>query len=124
MKTPFKLITTAKDDFNYTLNLNLTKNSTNTIVRNLYESFRMLGEALLLNKDIKTLDHIKQIDELIRLNMMDADLELLFDLQELRHNINHKGHKATINQAKDVLNFSRFYFEPVFIEVEERLKRK
>ena len=48
-KRALDLIASAKEELIYTLSLEISEKSANTIVRNIYESFRMLGEALLIS---------------------------------------------------------------------------
>ena len=79
-------------DMKYTLTLNISEESANTIVRNIYESFRMLGEAILLKKGIRPIDHINSIDEILKLELKTSNpLNILENLRRLRHNINYYG---------------------------------
>ena len=89
-------------DIKYTLTLNVSEESANTIVRNIYESFRMLGEAILLKKGIRSIDHLNSINEILKLKIESSrSLKLLENLRRLRNNINYYGYKANIYDAKE-----------------------
>src|SRR3989338_2050039 len=63
-KNALSLLSAAKKDIDFTLTLEVSERSGATIVRNIYESFRMLGESLLAAKGIESKDHIMPIKEL------------------------------------------------------------
>lgn len=105
-------------DMKYTLTLNVCEESANTIIRNIYECFRMLGEAILLVKGTKQIDHINSINEILKLKIeTHKALELLENLRRLRHNINYYGYKANIYDAKDAINLAKTCFNPILKEV-------
>lgn len=114
------LIQTSLSDMKYTLSLNITYNSANTLLRNIYECFRMLGEAALLAKGIVPQDHIVCIDELMKLagNENSGYLEWL---RRIRHNINYYGYKSTISDAQEAVIISNRYFNKLFEKVKEKL---
>ncbi len=106
------LIKSAKSDFGYTLSLELNEKSANTIVRNIYESFRMIGEALLVAKGVQSQDHVLPINELISLNVkLSRPLIFLEQLRKIRRNINYYGYHASVNEAENVLDFSKEAFD-------------
>ena len=105
------LIQNAIRDMKYTLTLNISEESANTIVRNIYESFRMLGEAILLKKGIRPIDHINSINEILKLEIKTLkSLNILENLRRLRHNINYYGYKANIYDAKESISFAKNCF--------------
>lgn len=118
LKKALSLIEAAKDEVNFTITLRLEEASANTIVRNIYESFRMLGQALLIIRGKEIPDHISHINELIKLRVASPrPLSLLDNFRRLRHNINYYAYKSSIEDAQDILNFSKLCFEPLFKEV-------
>lgn len=124
IKRALSLLESAKRDFHYTLSLKLSEDSSNTIVRNIYESFRMLGEALLLAKGIESEDHVLPIGELIKLNVkVQRPLNILDNFRRLRHNINYYGYKAKIEEAKNLIDFSKTSFDLLFKEVKRQIER-
>lgn len=90
-------------DMKYTLSLKVCEESANTIIRNIYESFRMLGEAILLKKGIRPIDHINSVDEILKLEIKTKrPLILLENLRRLRHNINYYGIRQTFMMQKNL----------------------
>ena len=84
------LLSSAEREMVYTLTLNLSVESSNTILRNIYECFRMVGEALLVAEGFEPLDHVACIENLIKINLnCKSSLNLLESLRRLRHGINY-----------------------------------
>mgnify|MGYP001560220789 CR=1 FL=1 len=107
-------------DIKYTLTLNVSEESANTIVRNIYESFRMLGEAILLKKGIRSIDHLNSINEILKLKIESSrPLKLLENLRRLRNNINYYGYKANIYDAKESIIFTKNCFNELLKKVNE-----
>ena len=122
VKKALSLIESAKDEINFTLTLKLDKDSANTIVRNIYESFRMLGQALLIAQGKEIPDHIAHIGELIKLKIeTKRPLSLLDNFRRLRHNINYYAYKSSVADAQDMINFTKICFEPLFKEVKRKI---
>ena len=114
------LIQNSIKDIKYTLTLNISEESANTIVRNIYESFRMLGEAILLKKGIRPIDHINSINELLKLELKTLkSLNILENLRKLRHNINYYGYKANIYDAKESVSFAKNCFNELLKKINE-----
>ena len=118
-KTPDKekalsIIKTAKKDMVYTLTLDVSENSSNTIIRNIYESFRMLGEALLVSKGIRLIDHVNSISELLKLDVeTQRPIYLIENLRKLRNNINYYGYEAKIPEAEEAISITKSCFKPL-----------
>ncbi len=118
------LLEAARRDIKYTLSLNVTLDSTPTIIRNVYESFRMLGDALLISRGIESSDHVQPIQEILKLNLnTKRPLQVIDNLRRLRHNINYYGYSPTVEEAEDVLSIARSCFEEVYRSVMEFVKR-
>ena len=114
------LIQNSIKDIKYTLTLNISEESANTIVRNIYESFRMLGEEILLKKGIRHIDHINSINELLKLELKTSkSLNILENLRRLRHNINYYGYKANIYDAKESVSFAKNCFNELIKKINE-----
>ena len=110
----------AERQMNYTLSLQVNDLSAFTIVRNIYESFRMLGEAILLKKGIRPIDHINSINELLKLELKTSkSLNILENLRKLRHNINYYGYKANIYDAKESVSFAKNCFNELLKKINE-----
>lgn len=118
------LLESAKSDFDFTLTLPLTEKSANTIVRNIYECFRMLGEALLTFKGIQSEDHVVPIKELTNLDVKTTRPLMFLDyLRKMRRNINYYGYQASKKEAEDVLNFAKSNFDVIVKKVLEILRK-
>lgn len=105
----------------YTLSLEITDESAFNIIRNIYECFRMLGDASLVSKGIASQDHIEQIKELEKMPVKtERPIMLLDALRKLRHNINYYGYISSKTEAEDSISIAKncFYQILEFIKKE------
>ncbi len=122
-KNALSILQSAKRDLDFTLTLKLTEESATTIIRNIYESFRMMGDALLVSKGIKSEDHITPVNELLKLKVQATrPINLIDNLRKLRHNINYYGYKPSLDEAKDVISLAETCFEPLYKEILNQIK--
>ena len=122
-KNALSISEAAKKDLNFTLSIKPTEESGSTIIRNIYESFRMLGNALLISKGIESQDHIAPIKELLKIKVVTSrPVNLIDNLRRLRHNINYYGYKPNLNEVNDVISIAKSCFEPLFKEVIKEIK--
>jgi len=122
-KNALSIVEAAKRDMKYTLSLKPTEESGSTIVRNVYESFRMLGDALLVAKGIKSEDHVQPIKELMKVKVTTKrSIYSISNLRNLRHNINYNGYKPNLIEVNDVLLIAKSVFEPLFKVVLKKIK--
>ena len=122
-KNALSILEAAERDMKFTLNLKATDLSSTTIIRNIYECFRMLGDALLVSKGIDSKDHLAPINELLKLNVRTKrPINLIENLRRLRHNINYYGYKPRLEETIDVISIAESIFYPlvkvVRVEVE------
>ena len=116
------IIESSKKDMDYTLTLQISEDSANTIIRNVYECFRMLGEALLISRGISTSDHIAMINELMKIDLDSSyPLPLLDNLRRLRHSINYYAYRASKEEAEYAINLAKNNFKILFIKVKEMI---
>jgi uncharacterized protein (UPF0332 family) len=122
-KNASSIIEAAKRDINFTLNMNINEESGPTIVRNIHECFRMLGDALLVSKGIKAEDHVTPIRELLKLRIKtERSLNLIDNIRRLRHNINYYGYKPNLNEVKDAISIAQNCFFPLYKEILKKIK--
>lgn len=122
-KNALSIIEAAEREMKFTLTIEVTEESGPTIVRNIYESFRMIGDALLLFKGIKSEDHVTPVKELIQLNVeTERPISLIDNLRRLRHNINYYGYKPNLVEVIDVISIAEKTFQPLLKTVKKRLK--
>lgn len=82
------LIAAADTDMQYTLRLEVTESSSATILRNIYECFRMPGQAMLLHEGAEADDHAQPINRPMELRVdTQRPTGLLDTLRTTRHQI-------------------------------------
>lgn len=122
-KNALSIIEAAKRDMKFTLSMEPTEESGPTIVRNIYECFRMLGDALFVARGIESEDHVEPIKELLKLKVItNRPINLIDNLRRLRHNINYYGYKPDLIEVQDVISIAKSIFEPLFRAVIEKIK--
>lgn len=113
-KNALSIVNAAKKDMKFTLTLEPTEDSGATIVRNIYECFRMLGDALLVAKGIESENHITPIRELLKLQVSTSrPISLIENLRKLRHNINYYGYSPKLIEVEDVISLAKACFNPL-----------
>lgn len=121
-KNALSIIEAAKRDMKFTLSIKPTEEAGSTIVRNIYECFRMLGDALLVARGVESKDHIEPINELLTIKVVTKrPINVIENLRRLRHNINYYGYKPTLTEVKDVISIAETIFEPLFKAVKEKI---
>lgn len=114
-KNALSIALAAKDEINFALSMEVNEKSASTIIRNIYESFRMLGDSLLIKRGMIIQDHAECIKELTKLNVKaDKPLGALDNLRTLRHNINYYGYRPKVEEVKDAISIARALFEPIY----------
>ena len=107
----------------YTLTLEVNENSAITIARNIYECFRMLGDAILVKKGIFSEDHLRPIKEVSELKIVSKrPIALVENLRILRHNINYYGYTPSIAEVKDAISLSKECFYKGYEKIKIDLK--
>lgn len=121
-KNALSIVEAAERDMKFTLKMNVAEEAGTTIIRNIYESFRMLGDALLLSKGFESEDHVAPIKELIELNVETGrPINLIDNLRRLRHNINYYGYKPKLAEVEDVISLAKSTFQPVLGQVKKKI---
>lgn len=120
------MIAAAELDMEFIAGFPITTKASQSIVRGIYENFRILGDALLTAKGFKTsgVDHHTQmIEALIKLNInTPRPLLLLNDLKRMRHQINYNGYVPTENEIKYVLEIKEAFWEQILAEVKMQIE--
>ncbi len=123
MKKALSIAEASEREMKFTLTLEPTEASGSTIVRNIYECFRMLGDALLVARGVEAHDHKIQIMELLK---VDADttrpIQVIDNLRQLRHNINYYGYKPKMIEVEDVISIADCCYKPLFEGVVEKIR--
>ncbi|HLD05342.1 MAG TPA: hypothetical protein VJG90_06500 [Candidatus Nanoarchaeia archaeon] len=122
-KDALSRVQAAEKEMRFTLSLKPTEESGSTIVRNIYECFRMLGGALLVIKGIEAEDHIAPIQELLKLQVpTERPIRLIDNLRKLRHQINYRGYRPSLAEVDDAISLAKNCFQPLLKEVQKRIK--
>ncbi len=121
-KNAISILEAAKKDMQFTLSMQASEAAGPTIVRNIYESFRMLGDALLINKGVESEDHITPVKELLKVKVdTRRPITLIDNLRRLRHNINYYGYRPNIMEIKDTLSIAESCFKPLYDAINKDL---
>lgn len=124
-KKALSLVGSASRDMKYTLALEINFESSNTVIRNVYECFRMLGEALLAKKGFESTSHSEPINELTLLKVKSPrPLNILENLRSLRRNVNYYGYNSTPEDAKQAADFAKSCFNLIKNKVLEEIRSK
>lgn len=123
MKNADSLLEAARKQIAFTLTLKVSDDAAPTIVRNIYESFRMIGDALLVAKGIKSEDHLEPINELLKLKVKTSrPTSLIESLRRLRHNVNYYGYLSNSSEAEDAVSIAKSCFEPLYESVTKEIR--
>lgn len=124
-KNALSIINAAEREMQFTLKQIVIDESAFNIIRNIYESFRMLGDALLVSKGIVSQDHVEQIKELEKVAVKtDRPIKLIDSLRKLRHNINYYGYIPTKAEAEDAVSIAHACFNPLLKEIRKEFEQK
>ncbi len=122
-KNALSIIESAKKTMDYTLTLEINEFSAVTISRNIYECFRMLGDAILVSKGINSEDHLLPIKEVSKLKInTNRPIAIIENLRILRHNINYYGYNPSINEVIDMFSLAKECFYPAYEKIKNDLK--
>ncbi|MBI2148962.1 hypothetical protein HYU23_04730 [Candidatus Woesearchaeota archaeon] len=123
-KNGLSILQAAEREMQYTLKLPITEDSAFNVIRNIYECFRMLGDASLISKGIVSQDHIEQIRELENMQVKTERPIILIDtLRKLRHNINYYGYIPSKAEAEDAISIARACFNPLLEFVKKNITK-
>ncbi len=119
-KNSESLIMAAEREIKFALTLKKSSESSATIVRNIYEGFRMLGDAILVNEGISSEDHLMPINRLIKLDVKTKKpLRLIDNLRRLRHNINYNGYSPSMEELVEVIELVEGCFYSLLDKIKE-----
>ena len=123
-KNAISILNAAEREMQFTLKQAVTEDSAFNIIRNIYECFRMLGDARLISKGIESQDHIGQIKELEMIHVeTKRPIKLIDSLRKLRHNINYYGYVPTKAEADDAVSIAQACFHQLLKEIRKEFER-
>jgi len=105
----------------------VTEESADIVSEKCYDSFRMLGDALLIARGKKSArqgHHRTALNELLTLHARtELPLTTLLNLQELRRKIEYDGYQATISEAENAITVTNTCFQPLLEAVRKEIKK-
>ena len=123
-KNALSILQAAEKEMNYTLKLPVTDESAFNIIRNIYECFRMLGDARLVSKGFVSQDHVEQVKALESIEINTArPIRLIETLRKLRHNINYYGYIPSKAEAEDAGSIAQTCFFQLFHFIKKELEK-
>ena len=124
MKNAISILNAAKRDMEFTLSLRISEESAATIIRNIYECFRKLGDSLLVSRGIESIDHIEPIKEILKLKVStQRPIWLIENLRRLRININYYGYSPNPEEVRDAISIAKACFWPIHNKILEKLEK-
>jgi len=122
-KNAQSILAAAAKQMAYTLTLMPADESAFNIIRNIYECFRMLGDALLVARGVESTDYIMPITELLKLKIETMrSINLIDNLRRLRHNVNYYGYVPNKAEAEDAISLAKACFEPLLKAITNKIK--
>jgi hypothetical protein len=106
----------------YTSSLEVNPESAFNIVRNIYECFRIIGDALLISQEIEPSDHVEALKAIMKLDLdTRRPINTLDNLRRIRHNINYNMYHPTLAETLDTIDIAKACFEPLVKAVKHNI---
>src|SRR4030043_1080120 len=122
-KNAESIILASIKQMDYTFKLESNNESAFNIIRNIYECFRMLGDALLVSRGLMPEDYVEQIIAIESLNLQTVrPIKLIDNLRRMRNNINYYGFFPKKSEADEAISFAKSCFNQVANAVKEEIK--
>ena len=119
-KNAASILEAAEKKMNFTLSLELNEESAATIASNIYECFRMLGDAIFVKMGIVETNHKEVIEEITKLDITTKrPLQAIQHLRQLRHNINYYGYEPALEEVEDIIDIAKACFQPALEEIKK-----
>jgi len=100
------MIYSAEVNAKVTQDIKINENTATLIFREIYESIRQLGDAKLWILGYEPLNHEVSMEILNEFDIKDkVKLYSLSRLKKIRHDINYRGFRSSIEQADEILEF-------------------
>ena len=115
------IINSAEVNAKATEEIKINENTATLIFREIYESIRQLGDAKLWILGYEPLNHEVSMEILKEFDIKDkVKLNSLDRIKKIRHDINYRGFRASIEQAQEILEF----WNKCGIEILDLLKKE
>jgi len=115
------MISSAEVNAKVTQDIKINDNTATLVFREIYESIRQLGDAKLWLIGYEPQNHEVSMEILKESDIKDkVKLNSLDRLKKIRHDINYRGFRASIEQAEEILEF----WNKCGIEISKKLKKE
>jgi hypothetical protein len=100
------IINSAEVNAKVTQEIKINENTATLIFREIYESIRQLGDAKLWLNGYEPLNHEVSMEILKEFDIKDkVKLNSLDRLKKIRHDINYRGFRSSVEQSEEILEF-------------------
>ena len=113
-KHAVSIVDAAIRDMKFTLTLPVTPASGSTIIRNIYDCFRMLGESILVGEGKIVKGHEPHIKAFLSFPGVSTSRppQLIENLRNLRNNISYYGYQPQPIEVEEAIRFAQACFTP------------
>ena len=123
-KNAASIMEAASKQMKYTLTLESVDDSAFNIIRNIYECFRMLGDALLISQGIESDDHLAPVHELMKIKVdTSRSIQFINHLRRIRHNINYYGYTPNKEESDDAISLALACFWQLYEAVKSKIEK-
>lgn len=115
----------AELNANIAKGIKLDENNSTLIFREIYESIMQLGDSLWWMEGCESLTHDGSMEILKDVEIKDkVKLNYLERFKKIRHDINYRGFKASLLQAKEILDFWNIIAKEIIAFLKLKLEDK
>jgi len=122
------ILEAAQKEIVFIKTIPITEESAATVIRSIYECFRMLGDALLaiLGKEATGQDHHSEmISALFTLKVeTKRPLQIIGNLKSTRNKINYQGYIPTKAEAQEAIDIANSCFTALYEEIKKEVDKK
>ena len=100
------MVNSAQINLKVVKDIKINEHTATLIFREVYESIRQLGDAKLWALGYEPLNHDVSMEVLKEYNIKErVKLNSLDRIKKIRHDINYRGFRASIEQAREIIEF-------------------
>jgi len=115
------IVESAEKNAGVAKTIKLDENSATLVFREVYESIRQLGDAMWWSKGYEPLTHEASMEILKDADVKEkVKLNYIFRFKKMRNDANYRGFRASVEQAKEIVEF----WDTVGKELARKIKSK
>lgn len=117
------MINSAEINVEVAKSIKINNNTSTLVFREIYESIRQLGDAKLWLIGYEPQNHEVSMEILKEFNIKDkVKLNSLDRIKKIRHDINYRGFRTSIEQAEEIIEFWNKCGVEILIKLKEEIK--